>query len=143
MPNRKGTDLIENVRLTEDAQGTFKLDMVESFAQEGSFSAHRMELTTSGRLASAYPHDMDIGIVPVPVRRDVLEDQPKLALVARPERSGGDRLSVDVWFARADQGERKRFNLRAQGLVVAEEHLDGHGHDRARAGVVNVAVDKG
>ncbi len=49
--------------------------------------------------------DPDLGKLQVPVRGDGVENQAEVAVLAGFDRSGGDRLGIDIGLAGADKAE--------------------------------------
>jgi len=93
------------------------------------------------RLAGSDADDVDFRLLLVPVRVDVLEGQPKLAVGPRRERSGADRLGIHIRLVRADKAERRNFNLRRHRHVVLEDHMQRDAGDGQLAVVGDVPVD--
>ena len=88
-------------------------------------------------------HDAKLGIFPVPVRRDVVEDEAEVLFGTGLERGGGDGFNIDIRFAHANELEGLGFVLRNLVGVVPKEHLHRYAGYGARALIHNVSVEIG
>jgi hypothetical protein len=87
--------------------------------------------------------DPDLRIGPIPIRRGGVEDETKVAFVARGERRRRDGLGIYVGIAGTDQLERLGIIAGHFPGYIVEEHLDGDARDRAAALVGDLAVHVG
>lgn len=84
--------------------------------------------------------DPNLGEGAVPVLGDGVENEAEVCPVAGFEWSGGERLDIDIWIARANDLERLRLVLRHFMSRIAKEHLCHNSADGAITLVRDLAV---
>ena len=92
-------------------------------------------------LLAMHTDHTNLGILLVPVSGNGIKNQAKVALLPRLDRSGRDRLDIDVWLAGPDKAERHGQPLSILANITMESDLNG---DRGECSVTRIgelAVD--
>jgi hypothetical protein len=109
----------------------------------GADELHRYRERQSAGLFATDADHPKLGELEIPVRRDSVENQAKVAALAWFDGRGRDWLGIDVRLAGTYQAERDGRPLGKLTHIAMEANLDGDGVESAIAGIGDLAVDVG